>query len=352
MGVFFIQLSAFLCLALLSSCSPILYPLGSSSGDSTSSPSLTPTPTPANCVPGRAVFEAAGDWEFGGLEQAFVVPTACQSIEVKAWGAGGGGSGYGDPLTAGGAGGFVRTRISVTPGETLIIRVGHGGFSAAHQAVVCTSQPSYCDGIPRTWPFEIYGGGGKGAFRTSGNGGGASSVLRSQTELVVVGGGGGAGSYSELSGGAGGGDLAEGGLPLSLDSGQGYHGGRGGSLITYGGLGGGSSQAGSRGSGGNGGDPTNSEGDLFAGGGGGGGGYWGGGGGAGSRTGFHYGSGGGGGGCSYVSESALANERGSGRIPPQMSDSDYLPYVGTGGWDGHPVDRLGNGGDGLIVITW
>ena len=350
------RLKSVLCLLLfgVSSCTPKIFPevISTNLSSQTPTPAPTPTPTPVACQHGKTTYQAVGDWEFGGLEETFSVPAGCTSIEVKMWGAGGGGSGYGDLANFGGAGGFVSSALAVTPGEALRVRVGHGGMSAGYQYIICQNHSSFCNSVVQNYPFETYGGGGKGAFGTGGNGGGSSSVLRGAVDLLVAGGGGGVGNYSGQIGGAGGGDTAEDGHPLALDLSYGGQGGKGGSLSTLGGAGGGSSQAGSRGIGGNGGDQFFSEGDPYAGGGGGGGGYWGGGGGAGSRTGFNYGSGGGGGGCSYVSGIALANERGSGRIPPQVTDPDYLPYIGTGGWDGHPANRNANGGNGLIVITW
>lgn len=112
------------------------------------------------CTPGSQVF-ASGD------NQNFVVPSNCTSITVKAWGAGGD---FGDSDGAGGnggGGGYAGATLTVTPGETLKVRVGYplGGS-----------------------PGSSYGFGGTG--------GGSSSILRGTTVLLEAGGGGGASSSS------------------------------------------------------------------------------------------------------------------------------------------------------------
>ncbi len=109
------------------------------------------------------------NFSYTGANQTWVVPAGITSIVFKAWGAGGGGGSGG----VGGGGGFVQETLSVTPGETLNIKVGGGGqYSGA--------QPSYQSG-----------------------GGGWTSIDRSATYLAGAGAGGG-GSNAQ-SGGAGGG---------------------------------------------------------------------------------------------------------------------------------------------------
>ena len=109
------------------------------------------------------------------------------SITVKAWGAGGSGGG-GNSSYAGGNGagaGYALATFSVTPGETLTLRVGGGGSGGQYDA-------SYA------------GGGG---------GGGYSGVFRSSTALIIASGGGGGGggggssnaAYAGTAGGVGGG---------------------------------------------------------------------------------------------------------------------------------------------------
>ncbi len=345
------QLSLIPCLllVLLSSCTPIIVSKSKSSTPSNDSGGSSNSGSPAPCVAGKSVFRKLGNSVSGGSDQSFIVPAGCRSIVVKAWGAGGGAGSPGN-LNDGGSGGFTQTTLSVTPGEVLTVKVGHGGSSADSAAVLCGSAcPS---GTNFLFPFDIYGGGGKGRPGTTGNGGGASSLLRSGQALVYSGAGGGGGFYSGHHGGAGGGDTAASGLPLVFDSTQGYKGGSGGSQASGGTHGGGAS-SGTLGLGGNGGSLVWSEGEPFGGGGGGGGGYYGGGGGAGSQSSpFHYASGGGGGGSGFAAGINTISMTGSGTNPTKRSDVDYLAGVGVGGSASNGPALNGDGGDGLIVISW
>jgi len=112
----------------------------------------------------------------------FVVPPGIKTLGVEAWGAGGGGSNFlpfPDCVSGagGGSGGYLRTVISVTPGESLAITVGAAG--------------------------------------APGTAGGASSVARGGTILVSAGGGGGGiatPGFAATTGGAGGQVLSAGGI--------------------------------------------------------------------------------------------------------------------------------------------
>jgi hypothetical protein len=108
-----------------------------------------------------------------GADQTLVVPTGVNSITVKLYGAGGGGS----VLSAGGAGGYVASQIPVTPGETLTIIVGKAGTTGTSSSTVAGG----------------YGGGGSTVSTEGGTGGGRSAIRRSGTELLTAGGGGGGG---------------------------------------------------------------------------------------------------------------------------------------------------------------
>ena len=119
------------------------------------------------CTPGSQVFNT-------GDNQNFVVPANCTSVSVKAWGAGGD---FGDADGVGGdggGGGYAGATLTVTPSETLKVRVGSPG-----------------------------GGQYASDYGWGGNGGGSSSVLRGTTVLIEAGGGGGAAAQGP--GGAGGG---------------------------------------------------------------------------------------------------------------------------------------------------
>lgn len=277
----------------------------------------------------------------------FIVPNGVTSINVKMWGAGGGGGGAGRNSNggAGGGGGFTQTTISVTPGETLDVKVGGAGG----------------------------GGGGSSNSGTGGGGGGYSSVARGSTQLIVAAGGagGGGGGYNSGNiggyGGAGGGTTgvtggasgtSNGGIGGSLSSGGtagtgGINVGTSGGSLT-GGLGGdGRSSAGADGSANNGGINGGGDGGIlgtnYAGAGGGGAGYFGGGGGAGST--YRTGASGGGGGSSYTSGSGSTNMAGSGQTPGNSSDTDRNS-AGEGGSGGTSRGAGNNGTLGLVTITY
>ncbi len=138
---------------------------------------------------------------------SWTVPNWVTSITVKTWGAGGGGGGSSSSYNGGaGAGaGFAQATISVTPGETLTIKVGGGGSGGKYNT--------------------YYAGGG--------GGGGYSGVFRSSTALIIAAGGGGGGgggsgsnySSNSFAGGVGGGDTGGNGGDYYY---YGYYSGRGG----------------------------------------------------------------------------------------------------------------------------
>lgn len=98
----------------------------------------------------EAIFDVPGWYQYR-------VPYNCGDLDVKLWGAGGGGNPqlhYGD----GGAGGFSSATLDVAGGEWLVIEVGAGG----------TSDPLFSRGGERSivtwdaqwWPAIVAGGGG------------------------------------------------------------------------------------------------------------------------------------------------------------------------------------------------
>ena len=143
-------------------------------------------------------------FSFTGSDQTYVVPAGATSITIALWGAGGGAGTRNSGGAAGGAGGgagSVQGTFSVTPGETLTIRVGEGidypllGANGGNTTTVWSSLA----GLGVT----AFGGGGVNGFGdgagsnagTSGYGGGASSILRSGSFVATAaGGGGGVGS--------------------------------------------------------------------------------------------------------------------------------------------------------------
>ncbi len=269
-----------------------------------------------------------------GSEQNFTVPAGVTSIDVKVWGAGGGGGWYSSDTYSwsGGAGGFSNGTITVTPGETLKIIVGAGGINTS----------SYNgNGIGG------YLGGGNGTLGdASGAGGGGLSGIFSESvaqanAIIIAGGGGGSTGY--FPGGAGGG-LVGGSCKtdtVRTASGCGAAGNQ-----TSGGSSNVNGADGSALQGGNG-DLT---GDLTSGsadGGGGGSGYFGGEGGISDAN-------GGGGGSGYLNASRVSNgntylgensTNSNFSNPRGTADTDYISGVGLGGWKDV-------GGNGSIVITY
>ena len=257
----------------------------------------------------------------------WVVPAGVTQVSVKAWGAGGGAGQGMSPARGGhgGGGGYASSVITVTPGETLTVRVG--------------------------------GGGAAGGVRKSGGGAGYSAVLRAATFLVQAGGGGG-GAGTETTGVSGGDGGAGGDIGTNGGAGSGSRAGLGGTDSSGGAAGtagipgtAGSANTGGRGSNGGGAaggvDEGGAAGNDNGHGAGGGAGRFGGGGGSG--TGVSAG-GGGGGGSSFATGSGIVEMTGSGQSPANTGDGDYAGSAGLGGTGG--VSSSTSGNPGLVVITY
>jgi len=269
-----------------------------------------------------------------GEEQEFVVPVGVTSIDIKVWGAGGGGGWYSSDTYSwsGGAGGFSNGTITVTPGETLKVVVGVGGINTSGYNG---------NGI------GSYLGGGNGTMGdASGAGGGglsgifAESVNQSNAIIIGAGGGGSTGYYP---GGAGGGLI---GGSCKTDTSRTSSGCGAGGNQTSGGSSTVNGDDGSALQGGNG-DLTGYLTSGSADGGGGGSGYFGGEGGISDAL-------GGGGGSGYLNASRVSNgntylgensTNSNFSNPIGINDSDYVPNVGLGGWKDV-------GGNGSVVITY
>jgi hypothetical protein len=131
---------------------------------------------------------ATNTFDFTGSNQSFTVPAGVTSITMEGFGAAGGDNEAGD--ASGGNGGYLKSTITVTPGDLLTIVVGKGG------------------GI-NDEPFGDGGQGGEGDDGpfAAGSGGGVTYVKNSSNEtLFVIGAGGGAGGAGLLVKGADGGD--------------------------------------------------------------------------------------------------------------------------------------------------
>lgn len=279
-------------------------------------------------------------FSYTGANQSFTVPAGVTSLDVKAWGAGGGG-GRVDSVV-GGAGGFTRGRLAVTPGDVLVVVVGEGGtrITAGTSAAGGGEGGGYSGvfaGTPSqaTARFVAGGGGGGGYYNdatwgsSGGNGGGG-----------VGGDGGVVGSSYYDSRGRGGGPSAGGAGGCYTSgwcgtNGAALQGGRGGiysgASVSAGSFGGG---------GGTGGGSYDS--------GGGGGGYWGGGGGANNAP------LGGGGGSGFAGGAGVTNgmtlRAATPGIPDGIGDPDYASGIAFGGY----AATLANvhGGNGRVVIGW
>lgn len=283
---------------------------------------------------------------------SYEVPSGVTSVTVKVWGAGGGaGAGNNESGTGGdgGGGGYAKSVLTVTPSETLTVRVGTGGTGA-------------------------------GGSRRGGSGGGYSAVLRSATFLVQAGGGGGGGGAEGSNSGDGGDGGAGGGSSgVAGQNGEASGFGRGGAAGTSGsggsgGAAGTNGAAGAAGAANAGGDAGASTGTCNAaisgtggnggtgaggaggndttsceGGGGGGGGRYGGGGG-GSVNSNNRGAGGGGGGSSLVTGTSTVETAGSGTAPGNSGDSERSSAgAGATGDTGTTGDT---GSDGGVVISY
>lgn len=250
---------------------------------------------------------------YTGANQTFTVPSGITSINIKAWGAGGGGGRlYTFGTVPGAGGGYSSGNLSVTSGQILTVIVGRGGLAS-------------------TTSFNVgYGGGGGVPCPQGGNGGGGRSAVRnaSAVELITAGGGGGGSvstnyetGYSPGGGSSGGtpGNVNQSGKPGTQSAG-GLHSASNGATD------------GTQYTGGNG-NTSSATGCPSAGGGGG---YYGGGG-------ANVGCGGGGSGYIGGVTSGITTA-GSTTTPPQTGDADYVSGVGYG-------NASGAGGNGLVVIT-
>ena len=302
-----------------------------------------------SCTP-QAGFTACAQFSYSGGDQTFVAPAGITSLNVKAWGAGGGGAVSNVYGNGSAGGGYATGNLAVAAGSSLTVVVGGGGSAAATSAAAGNS---------------AYGGGGAGSSATGatplvgGGGGGRSAVQLTSTERLTAGGGGGGvvdQAYNTFPvAGAGGGMTGLAGSNYAL-AGCGAAVGSGGQGGTQsaGGAGGVSVETARNGSagtalqggaGGTGVPFASSTGN--SGGGGGGGGYNGGGGGNGDSN-FTCGSQtAGGGGSSYTGAlTGASTTPGAGSVAGNAGDSVYLAGVGAGGAQGAA------GGNGLVVIQY
>lgn len=113
----------------------------------------------ADCTP-EAGYNVCKVFDFTGAEETFTVPDRVEKINVKLWGAGGGGiqESYGG-ASPGGSGAFVRGDLTVTAGTEYKIVVGQGGRVGAERDTTGAG----ADGA--------FGGGGAGGIGEADTGG-------------------------------------------------------------------------------------------------------------------------------------------------------------------------------------
>lgn len=299
------------------------------------------------CTP-TAGFSVCWRFTNSGGNQTITLPTGITSVQVRLWGAAGGGANLSFyQLQGGGAGGgYASGTLAVASGQTLVIVAGSGG-------------------VPNS-TATTYGGGGAGgnstaAVRRGGSGGGMSAVYLGSVSAanvrMVAGGGGGAspGADAGAAGAGGGGGTTGGQDALPIRSGRGGTQTAGGAAATGASACSVAQTAGAAFQGGNGGASNGAS--SNEGGGGGGGGYYGGGGGLCQNAAGQ--NGGGGGGSSYIAgagvtgasttaganflynNAACAGTAASGGA----SDPLYTSGIGTG-------SCYGTGGNGEVVIQY
>ena len=312
-----------------------------------------------------------------GTAGSYTVPSALTSLTYFLFGGGGGVAPHGaintSPAVNGGGGGFATGTLAVTPGQTINVVAGEGGWGGGM---------GYPGGSgPQNNPFFS---GGRGAAYGGGGGGMAiitsdpiSAPYPSNVEApnifgIAAGGGGGGGGEP---GGAGGGTTGDAGGTTTEQSSR--------SPDTYGGGGGSQTAGGQAGAGG----PSSGAGEdgayLFGGdaqaagvhpqpnpqasvGGGGGAGYYGGGGGGGNPSGPNHA--GGGGGSSYIghpqvtsgsTEEGTNDEGGGVANPNYQADTNEgvlgsvmeAAYSSDPSLPGPSQRDLGTGDDGFVLLT-
>ena len=286
---------------------------------------------------------------FLNADQTFTVPNGITSLDVRVWGAAGGGanSTYYTLQGGGAGGGYAKGTVPVSGGQVLGIVTGQGGIP---------------NSTASTYGFGGPGGNSTNAVERGGSGGGLSGVFSSTTvnqanSLVLAGGGGGASPAADVntpSAGGGGGTVGgQDAVPAS--SGRGGTQSAGGAAATTNSACSTLPTSGSVGNGGIGGS-TNGAGQNEAGGGGGGG-YWGGGGGMCQSDGNNP-NGAGGGGSGFTAGSVTAASMTNGSNFPYsgggctgtsnsggVSDTLYTSGIGQG-------SCYGTGGNGEVVMQY
>ena len=147
-----------------------LYPTGQPSRQ----PSMQPTQQ------STTLYQKVMTYQYTGAVQTYTVPVGVMLIEISAAGAAGGGGYNSNVWSVGGRGGYIKTLLSVSPGQVYYVYVGGMGASRTSGYYISHSSGGYNGGGPCTDPNTGEGGGGTDV-RTSAN---------DVTTRVVVSGGG------------------------------------------------------------------------------------------------------------------------------------------------------------------
>ena len=308
-------------------------------------------PVIVDCTPTAGVFTHCKRFNYYGAAQTFTAPSDLpigSTFSVEVWGAGGGGV-VSTNYPGGGAGGYVKSTVTIqSSSEVFNVVVGERGDAR-------DTNPGYG------------GGGAGGPSLTLGNnagssGGGFSGLFTGSgtaTPVVIAGGGGGASwGINTDSVGGGGGGVGSGGQGTNAVTS-----GRAGTLLAGGAAATGTTQctvtstAGTQYQGGRGCGTlaNNSEG-----GGGGGGGYFGGGGGNHQTGSSGIQNGGGGGGSGYIdtarTTTVTSTTGGQGTVTAPLSggrtSDQYVAAIGSGGIGNATTVTAAAGGHGMIVVQW
>jgi predicted RNA-binding protein with TRAM domain len=154
---------------------------------------------PGSAVAGPSTQTAT--FGYTGSTSTFTVPAGITSLSLTVTGAEGGqgGADASGPSPTGGYQGVVTGTMSVTPGQTLTIAVGHGGATGASNVGGNAASAA----VGGTNPLAAYTGGNGGIDGTSGSsgfggGGGAATVITTDGAAIVAGGAGGSGGSGQF----------------------------------------------------------------------------------------------------------------------------------------------------------
>lgn len=270
---------------------------------------------------------------YAGVDQAFTIPASITRVQVKAWGAGGGGGDRGGAFQfgTGGGGAYASGTLTVVPGDVLTVVVGQAG-------------------LPRSTAPTYGGGGGGGAnlgdFRVGASGGGRSAIRLAGADVLTAAGGGGSAAASTIrvAAGAGGQDAITGnGCVIPARAGSAVAGGRralgGPGAVVVEGTDGSALQGGTGGV-----SPSGNSGS----GGGGGGGFFGGGGGHGQRDPGTCQDSSGAGGANFAAPAVTAAVLTTGNLQTPANAADALRGAGIG----NGAVGLAAGGNGEVIVQW